>query len=508
LPGHDLDKEAYIRYVDRAYFFPACGRFIEGLLGMLCQSPPSITATGAGGGNEPDSGEGAAILKKINEWAADVTGAKCSLSALRRYLTDEIARVGRVALVVDYPVVDGAPTVRQAAKLRLMPMVSFYPAEALRLWDSEIVGGKEVLNLAVLEEVFTKRSEKDEFVIEKKKRWREWALASNPVNGGVNNARVRIWIEPDKNSDGKPVILQEYWPKFPDGSYLEELPVYIGGVNGIGAQVTPAAVDDLVDVNIAHFRNSADLEHALVLSGHPLRWVTGYDQDEEEGINALGITHDVGGSAAEGVNIGGEFPIGLDAIASRRIGVRDRPGWAVGSDRIWIIKSAQAKLGSLAASENENGALFASMASKKEDMTAIGGRILAIDKAAAEAAKTEELRRGGERSVAQMVCDAVAEILTEVIRTGARWLGFSPEQAMALAVSGRVDILQSMTPDEALAWASLWQSRVIARSDLMLIFKRGGAIGQERDGKAIDAENAVDPPEMGGTEVPGAGGPV
>src|SRR5690606_21487091 len=58
---------------------------------------------------------------------------------------------------------------------------------------------------------------------------------------------------------------------------LDFIPFVFVNASGISAAVSKPPLVDLADVNLSHYRTSADLEHGRHLTALPTPWITGWD---------------------------------------------------------------------------------------------------------------------------------------------------------------------------------------------------------------------------------------
>ena len=172
----------------------------------------------------------------------------------------EVIDVTRVGVLVDYPVASGEfMTVGQAQAVGLRPYLATYKAEAIINWRTARVSGVNQLVLVVLAETYTEQ--KDEFTAEEKTQYRVLDLADGAY-------RVRIY-RTDLNT---PAF--EYTPMM-NGKRLPYIPFVLIGRNGEAIDPQKPVLLDLVDVNMSHYRGTADYEHALHFTALPRRLLPG-----------------------------------------------------------------------------------------------------------------------------------------------------------------------------------------------------------------------------------------
>ena len=74
------------------------------------------------------------------------------------------------------------------------------------------------------------------------------------------------------------------------GQYIDYIPCFFLTQKGISDDLDYPIMNDAVDINIAHYINSADYENAINITGSPTPVIIGYgaDPDADEDI-ALGV---------------------------------------------------------------------------------------------------------------------------------------------------------------------------------------------------------------------------
>ncbi|MFW5955688.1 MAG: DUF4055 domain-containing protein, partial [Rhodothermales bacterium] len=250
---------AYNAYRDRAVWFNATKRSIQGFQGMLWRKPAAIT---------PD-----------DELDRGVTGDGHSLDWLLREATREVLTVSRAGVLVDRPDFvrdDGLePSRADVERAGVRPYMRLFTAENIWDWDTEIISGREVLSYLKLYETDSRRDrERRRVAIE---RVRELYLEDGRHHHVVH----------ERETGGKWVILEDRTPAaFPD-----QIPFwFLDPVAGTPDVDIPVLLD-LVDLNLSHYRTMADLEHGRHFTALPTPWATGVEIDEirlgpESGLNS------------------------------------------------------------------------------------------------------------------------------------------------------------------------------------------------------------------------------
>jgi len=264
-------QEEYANYLSRAHWFGASSRTIGAYLGMIYRKNPQVFYKKERETEIPDD-----FFNNIS-----VEGA--SLTDFMHEVTEEIITVNRVGVLVDYPQNSEAQNATSAYEYeeivkekRLTPNVSMYKTETIVNWNWTYIDGKLIPMYFVLkEEVYNGIDmgslapvKTDIYRIlflepyEKFYRYKQLVFES-VVSGVVSNSnRVTEVITPQMN-----------------GKYIPFIPFYILDDKGINFKnIKKPMINDLVNVNVGHFRNSADWENELHIVGHKTLYFPGWDK--------------------------------------------------------------------------------------------------------------------------------------------------------------------------------------------------------------------------------------
>jgi hypothetical protein len=232
-PFRESDKERYAQYKARAYFMGVTGRTEKTMIGMVYRKP-SVWAL-------PPALE--ALLENID-------GAGNSLEQVCKDATKGLLETRRHLLLVDYPQAAEGLDAETERALDLRPLMLPYVTESLINWKIEQVNGKRKLTLAVLAES-VECDENDEFDHDVK------------VEYLVLRLRDGIYTQ-QRYSDGGTPKTDEFAPRMAGGLPFDHIPLH-----GVRELETPPLFA-IAEVNIAHYRNVADLEDAAYAVGQPM----------------------------------------------------------------------------------------------------------------------------------------------------------------------------------------------------------------------------------------------
>lgn len=356
---HDESTENRLRNqqrTNRAVYFNATGRTLPALLGIAFSKWPEIN-----------------LPAGLDALKADADGAGVGLVNQSQLAVSEVLQTGRAGLLVDFPSGARGMTVAQAEAAGLRPTIALYPAEQIINWRTEKVGARNLLTLLVLREGY---EEWGEFELETRTQYRVLRL--------INRRYVQQVYREDA-ATGKWQPTATYAPTDGAGRPLTEIPFsFIGATNNDAAPDQPPLYD-LADLNIAHFRNSADHEESLFFAGQAQVWLTGENISEEQ----IKLMRD------EGMYVG-----------SRSIGIA--PGGVT-------LLQAQPVSG-----------LSEEMKHKVELMAQLGARLIApgtVARTATEAGSDDKT----STSVLSIVCDNVSDAYRRALRWVAQFAGVAGE---------------------------------------------------------------------------------
>ena len=235
-----MSDEAYSAYVKRAQVYGAFARTVDGLLGCLFRSEPSITAS-----------------DELTGELEDVTLLGQDLTAFATHLLGELLTTGRAALMLDV-LVDDKNTPRPFWKVLAAEQVIAWERSQGQIrrivWkeslveindDGEYVEDERLKIAALLDGVYVLRTYRQQDVVEQGSNRLEW------------------------------VLLKESIPEHTNGplDHIEMLIVDLVPSAGANPAVPPLLA--LSDAVIGHYQLSADLRHALHYTALPTPWVAG-----------------------------------------------------------------------------------------------------------------------------------------------------------------------------------------------------------------------------------------
>lgn len=441
------DANQYAAYKLRAMFYGASGRTVEGLTGSIFRKPPKITF--------PESHRG---------WLDEVSEDTLGLEVFSKKVLRNVISVGRHGVLLDLP---------EEEQVQPTPYFGSYTAEDIINWRQDLIGGRKTLTLVVLREHYKEVDESDAFTVKDKTRYRVLRL----VDAAEALAIVAVFKSSDgefdndkqdeieklrfvSNSSSKKVYIQQVYEKFETpnktnnedyiltsahipklhGKTIDYIPFVFFGTVSLTPDAENPPILSIVNVNISHYRNSADLEHGRHYTALPTAWAAGFTT--QSGTKLL-----------------------------------------IGSTAAWVSEEPNAKVGYLEFTGEGLGHLQAGMEQKEGLMAILGARMLEEPRASVEAADTHRIRRSGEESTVASIAGTIEAGVTTLLKWAAEWLGLNSDEA---SVEFNKDFTtKPMDPRMLNGLISLLQQGRISYDTFFYNLERGELIP---DGRTVEDE--------------------
>ena len=201
---------------------------------------------------------------------------------------------------------------------------------------------------------------------------------------------------------------------------------FFGSVE-LNPKVQKPPLIDLANVNISHYRTSADLEQGNFLTSQPTPYITGLKADQM-----------------------GDFPIG--------------------SGSMWFLPESS-NVGMLEYQGAGLTFLENALTRKQQMMAQLGARLLEDSRRSVESAETLRVRSSGESSVLANLANNCSMGLEQCLEWYVDWEGLNPD---IVEVTLNTDFLDKrLDPTELRELVSAWQSGAIPLDDLIYNLQRG-----------------------------------
>lgn len=405
--AHDTSEEnnaRYEAYLTRAVFYNVTGRTLEGFMGELFAKDTVVTVPAA--------------LDLIIE---DANGEGVGLVQLAKIACRSILSKGRGGLFVDYPSTGGDVTAEAKEANGYRPVIMFYGPRQVINWGTKKIGALRVLSFVVLEETVDNETGDGDFASSSERQWRVLRLDEN------NNYTVQLYRGTEANNKENGVAIT---PTDASGRPFKRIPFMFIGSEDNNADVDRPPMFDLADINIAHYRNSADYEESSFICGQPTPVVAGITEVWAEKFFGNGVG--LGSRAA--------LPLPVGATAE--------------------LLQAEPNIMPKEAMEH-----------KERQMVAIGARLVEqkqVQRTATEASS----ETASEKSVLAAVADNVSLAFEWAIGFAAEWEGISERQ-----VTFRInkEFSSNFSTPEARAEAiKAWQQGAISFTEMRAALRKGG----------------------------------
>ena len=449
-------------YCNRASFFNATGRTLDGYSGLIFRRAPFVKIP-----EVPSGGSPSALATALAQFVNDCDMLGTSLTGYAKDLVTEIIGIGRAGTLVDWE-----------GDFENRAYISLYQTEQIINWRVERVNGRNVPTLIVLTETAPADSASDEFAnvtipqirvlkLVEGRDDRAASSASRPVPSAVTSGRddraassgvskptyayqVEIWQQQpaSKKGDQADWTLTETRTPMRLGKPLPLIPFVFHGPRNSKPSVDKLPLSDLINVNLDHYRLDADYKHGMHFTAMPTAWVSGFEK-----------------------------------TSSLRIG----------SSTAWVSETPGATAGYLEFT-GDGLQTFERALDRAEKLLAIlGSRLLEAEKRVAETAQSIQLRQSGEDSVLANVSTSLSESLTQVLRW-VYWWNSTEETPEVLtdnlvSVSLNTDFsITGMDSNELREIVAAWQAGAISQDTMLELFRRGEILP---DGRSNEDELAL-----------------
>lgn len=416
------NEERYDALLKRAMFLNITDRTEQGLIGAMFRKTAELKL--------PDA---------ISYLKTNASGDGMSLEQLSKLAVGECLETGRGGFLADYPEVSDAVggVQSKAASEKRSANIKFYDAFSIIDWDTQVDDGvKKLVYVSLVEEfnVF----DRNDYVRQTTPQYRVLVM----VDGEYHQRIYR---------DG--LLISDKTPTGFNGNTFDHIPFWFFGAKTNTPDIDKAPLEDLAEVNILHYGNSATVEESGFISSQPtLFFTTDITQDEFKKWNPNGIQ------------------------------VGSTTGYSLG--KIGSANLVQAEAGQLARTL---------MQDKENQMLMIGARI--VQKGSGnETAEAARIRYGSDNSVLSTIAGNVSEAITMAILDAQCFKMPEPLLDETLFWLPQEYFDEVMDAQMILAQVQLWQQGLIAKSDLRVNLRQAAILESDRTDEDIDADIEKEPP--------------
>lgn len=416
------NTERYKQYLARAVYYNVSRRTLQSLTGACFSQSPTLTVP--------------PLLGYVTD---DIDGQGLSIYQQSQVAVSEVIQKGRVGILVDYPQTSAQASLADMQSGRIRSTVALYEAEDIINWRTEKVGANHVLSLVVLKEC-AEQVKDDGFGTEEVDQYRVLRLTNGiyVIELYQFNSKTQSWD-----------MISQNVPLNSSGAAWTEIPfAFIGSISN-SANCDPAPLYDLATLNLAHYRNSADYEDSVYMTGQPQAYISGLTEEWRNWLQEQGVY--IGARAAMLLPENGNFGI------------------------------AQAQPNTLAKE---------AMDAKEAQMKAIGARLITPGSAVKTATEAQSDNES-EHSVVSLIAANVSEAYTLALEWMGEWMGVTGQMEYTLHVEpGKFSVDGVMLT--ALVGAN--QSGKLPDSDLFRIMRKMDVIDSEKTDEQIREELAASGP--------------
>ena len=427
------NRERYYAYVERANFVNFTGYTKEGLIGLVFRRKTKVE-----------------LPQSIEYMIDNINGDGLTADQMIKYATSECLMVGRIGLLTEYPNAPEGLTAAEVQALNLRANIITYPAESIINWRTETFGGVCMLSMVVLVEP----REVTEDGFEYKSVDYHRVLLLKEIDGKLTYVQnlyddkgdMVVW-ETGETKDGENVVSGDIIPRKNDGKTWNEIPFTFVGSTNNDSDVDNAPLFDIADVNISHYRNSADYEESSFLVGQPTPTIAG--------LTASWVKDVYKGK-----------PIGLGSRSS-----------------ILLPEGGSASL--LQAAPNQMPS--EGMTMKEAQIKKIGARIIE-DKGGNEAEETVRIKFMGQNSKLGSIIQNVEAAFIQSFMWAQEFMGGTGKTVVDI---NKEFYPKTVNPQSIMAQINLLDRGVIAKSDLRNNLRDSELIDPDRTDEDIDGEAEV-----------------
>jgi len=434
--GYDTNR--YEAYQTRAVLYNATSRTADGYMGAIFRKPADIQ-----------------VPEQLEYLLEDTDGKGNSLIQFSKIVSKDVVSLGRQGVLIDYPDASNVKTLKDEREMFMKARFSSYTAESIVNWETKRVGSKTVLVKLMLreDECTTSGHAFNQEVTE------SYRLLELDEKGEYTVKKMTPTEESDGTSTKK--FLKEtgiYKPTLKDGSPLKHIPfMFIGSETFLPCPDLPPLYD-LAQLNVAHYRNSADFEQACFMVGQPTPWISGLDNTFIE---------------------------------------ENRGSLVIGSNTAWLLPDGAAA-GMLESKVNK-GMILQAMELKEAEMIGIGARIIQDNTSkGSEATESVQLRRSGEASQLSTIADNISIAMVQLFKWAAMWEGVPESEIDDIKYLLNKDFFSAMLSAQHItSLVASWQGGAISHEVLLNNLRRGEIVSELKTNEDVKDEIESEPPPLG-----------
>lgn len=404
-PDPEYGAQRQKEYEDGAICYNFTKRTLSGMVGAVMRKEPEQT-----------------IPAKLEYLLENADGSGVGLWQQAQDTLGEIDSVGRGGLLVDAPNVQAATMAEQNAGL-LNPVLAYYTAENIINWRTERVGSVNRVVMVVLREEYEYQSGQDEFSYLTGEQYRVLDIIEGKY-------RQRLYKFDQKGA----LLTGQEDEVFPQLGSLDQgvIPFTFIGATNNDHTIDDAPLLPLAELNIGHFRNSADNEESSFVVGQPTLFIA---PGESMSLQVFQEAN------PNGVKMG------------------SRTGHNIGTGGNAFLVQAEA-----------NNLAKENMRQKEEQAIQIGAQLITPSQQIT--AESARLQRGADTSVMATIAGNVSQAYTQALKWAAAMVG-APEDGIEFKLNTDF-FLQPMTAQDRTAWMADINAGLLPATAYYAALRRAG----------------------------------
>lgn len=415
-----MDDKDYGGYLKRAQFFGATSRTLDGLDGLAFRKPVIFS-----------------VPKGMEKYLVNVDGRGHSLSQFIHSAFRDTLITGWGGVLVDMPQSDSDnQSQKDVEDNDLYAYMTYYRAESIINWKWRTNGRRQELEYVIFNEDVEEST--SEYATETKTYYR---VCDIDGDGYYRQVLYNERLEPQFSIN----------PSNRNGKFR-----YIPFMFLNGDVPDNPMLEDLANVNLSHYRKSADLENGAHWTGVPTPYERGWIPDTE-----------------------------VDENGNERV----RNPVMLGGSQFLYFPPGTEQVGYLEFSGQGCNLLRDMMSDDEERMAILGARIISQQKKGVEAAETAKIHNAAENSVLASFAINMSFTFRWILKVYLEWSANADisDDSLDIRINTDYDV-STMSPQELTALVSLWQSGGIAKRDLFDNLKDGEILAADREFDEMNAE--------------------
>lgn len=415
----------YTAYKQRALFFGATSRTVQGLQGAVFRKDYTL--------EYPES---------KRELLDDVTEEASNIDVLLRNTVREVLEVGRTGLLVDVSNDDNG--------VESYAYVAQYKAENILNWRSERINGSMTLVMVALLESYDDPEAPDHDAYNPAEKFQVRMLTLIPTAQATGNDgdegmvyKQEVYRKVGERDDWSVITELTVVPEN-KGIPLDHIPFKFINSDNDETAISKPPLLDMVNVNLSHYRTSADLEHGAHFTALPTAVLTGFDPKTK---------------------------------------------YSIGSGAAWVTSNPQAGATYLEYTGQGLGALRDLKKDKEQMMAVLGARFLEESKRVGEAAETLRIRASADAGTLESMVGTIDEALTTVLQWHAAWSDITEGGVNKIKLTLNKDFVSArLQAPEIVALMKARQAGELSQDSFLHNLKEGEILP---DGRTIEEEKGL-----------------